>query len=161
MMRAVFRYGLILLMASGSLVAPAFAAPKVTETIQTYAVDGVTSLQLRRQMRERGPKRFWALTRWDVRWSVACDVRVHIVYTVPQHERPSRMPPDVRARFDLMLANLMAHERQHGAHGIAAAREIAQAKCRDAAAIIQKYAAADRKFDRQTGHGRKTGVRLD
>ncbi len=101
------------------------------------------------------------MTRWDVRWTSGCDVSVNVVYTIPRHVNPAAMSADLRARFDLMIASLMAHERQHGQHGIAAAKEIRRAGCSGAQKIIRKYVAADRELDRRTRHGRNTGVRLN
>ena len=52
-------------------------------------------------------------------------------------------------------------ERLHAAHGVAAAREIHDAGCRNARKIINKWARQDRVLDRTTRHGKTQGVRLD
>ncbi|WP_298295485.1 DUF922 domain-containing protein [uncultured Litoreibacter sp.] len=145
---------------SGLLAAPAFAAPKITEQTKTYPVSATTATGLKAEMERRGPKGFWAYTSWNIRWTAGCAVRVKVVYTLPKHKNPSAMSPAVRKAFDAMLAALVDHEKQHGANGINAAREIDRAGCNGGQRIIRKYNKADRDLDRRTNHGAKTGVIL-
>lgn len=156
-----FRLGLILLAVSWFFGTAALAAPKVTESVQTYSVDAKTAFWLKIQMRNRGPKKYWALTRWDIRWTSKCQVTVDVTYTMPEHENPKRMSPELRQRFDDMLARLWAHERQHGQNGINAAREIARTGCRSPEKIIRKYHHMDQDYDKRTNHGKLEGITLD
>ncbi len=148
-------------MVSSFLGTAALAAPQVSETLQTYAVDATTAKGLRQQMKERGPKGYWAYTRWDIRWTGGCRVTVKVAYTMPKHKNPSALSPDMRRRFDAMLANLMAHEKQHGQHGIDAAHEIYRANCNGGMDIIRKYNRMDEAYDRRTKHGQTEGVVLN
>jgi predicted secreted Zn-dependent protease len=66
------RLALIVVLASWFIGTTALAAPKVTETMKTYAVDATTAVGLKQQMRNRGPKGYWGYTAWFVRWSAAC-----------------------------------------------------------------------------------------
>ncbi len=160
-MAALIRISVIVCLALGLISTPALAAPKITETVQTYPVSATTLQGLRREMKTKGPKGFWGFTRWVVKWSGTCDVEVDVTYTLPRHEKPNTMPADVRQKFDRMLRNLDAHERLHGQHGINAGREIVQNGCRNAHEIIKKYSKADKTLDRQSRHGRRDGVELN
>ncbi len=77
---------------------------------------------------------------------------------MPKHTRRGAMPAKIRVEWDSMIAALKAHEQQHGAHGINAARELVQKGCRNGDAIVAKWAEQDRIYDRNTGHGRTEGV---
>lgn len=143
-----------------AVTGPVGAAPKISEVTQTYSVGATTATALKREMRRKGPKGFWGLTRWDIRWTPTCKVTARIVYTLPRHENPGAMSPTLRRAFERMVANLAAHERLHGEHGKRAAIEIDRAGCRGALAIIRKYNEADRILDRRTQHGATQGVQL-
>ncbi|MEM7470278.1 MAG: DUF922 domain-containing protein [Pseudomonadota bacterium] len=145
----------------GLLSAPAIAAPELTIREVFYKVDGLNAKDLGAQMKRRGPKNFWAYTRWDIKWSAQCEVEVVVTFTMPKHTNRGALSPTFRANWDRMIAALKLHEKQHGAHGIAAAREIEQAGCKKTRPIVRKYNRADRVFDKRTNHGAKTGVVLN
>jgi predicted secreted Zn-dependent protease len=88
-------------------------------------------------------------------------VDLEVTYTLPRHSNLRELPAGIRRDWSKMRAALKAHEEQHGAHGIAAAHEIADADCAEAKAIIRKYNLADLRLDRMTQHGLTQGVRLD
>lgn len=160
-MGAVFRFvfvWLALILGSGE---SATAAPRISEVMEYYTVNGTSARALRNEMSRKGPRRFWAYTRWEVRWSAACQVSVRVVYTMPRHENLDALSPQLRRSLIRMFERLEAHERLHGANGINAAREIKDANCRKARKIIRKYNRADRELDRRTDHGRKQGVVLE
>mgnify|MGYP001792138813 FL=1 len=136
----------------------AFANPTVQTRWINYAVTGTTVDTILNQMRDNGPNGFWAYTRWYVRWTASCQVSLEINYTIPKHTRRGAMPAQTRIAWDRMIAALRAHEEQHGVHGMNAARELVQKRCRNGNAIVQKWAEQDRIFDRVTGHGRTEGV---
>lgn len=138
----------------------ASAGPIPEVRVVTYGVDALTLTNLKKQMKDRGPNGFWAYTRWYVKWTRTCEVSLTIDYTYPQHIRSEALHPAVRKAWFDMMAALKAHEEQHGAHGIAAARDIVQADCKKARRIIQKWAAEDRRYDRRTRHGKTEGVIL-
>ncbi|MGR3548639.1 MAG: DUF922 domain-containing protein [Roseovarius sp.] len=142
-------------------ISAAQARPKVTETIKTYPVSSTSLAELAKEMDKKGPKGYWAYTEWYVRWTGDCKLSVTVDIILPKHKNPSKMPADVRKKFDAMLVALTEHERQHGRHGIAAAQEIEAAGCSGGDGIIKKYNAVDIKFDKVTDHGRKEGVTLN
>ena len=150
----------LILLALGA-AAPLAAAPTMQERLSYYPVSGRNLGELRRDMAQNGPNGFWGYTSWYVEWSASCDVSLRIDITMPQLKRPERLSPQDLAIWQRMEAALLAHERLHAAHGVAAAREIHDAKCRNAQAIIQKWAQQDRVLDQTTQHGRTQGVRLD
>lgn len=141
--------------------APAVAAPKMTEQLIHYPVSGSNLGELRREMGQNGPNGFWGYTRWWVQWSQRCEVTLSITITMPRLEQPERLSQRDLGIWQRMEAALLAHERQHAGHGIAAAREIHEAGCRNARGIINKWARQDRILDRTTRNGRTQGVRLD
>ena len=154
------RHALLIVLWLGLYPAPSVAAPTITETTRYYLVSATTATDLKREMRAKGPKGFWGLTRWDIRWTADCQVTARIVYTLPRHRRPDALSPPLRRAFDTMVRNLAAHERLHGQNGRTAALEIDRAGCRGASAIIRKYNEADRTLDRLTRHGATQGVNL-
>lgn len=142
-------------------MAPAFAAPKITQSTKFYTVSATSPAALRREMARKGPKGFWGYTRWNIRWSASCQVEVHVTYSLPQHINLQSLSPEVRTKFKRMLANLQAHEKLHGQNGINAAREIDRANCRGAQSIIRKYNRADVALDKRSKHGARDGVVLN
>ena len=154
--RLRFAVVVVLILAAGTL--PAFANPSVKTNWSTYSVTSTSVDQILREMQQNGPNGFWAFTRWYVRWSGSCRVSLEINYTMPKHTRRGAMPAKIRVEWDSMIAALKAHEQQHGAHGINAARELVQKGCRNGDAIVAKWAEQDRIYDRNTGHGRTEGV---
>lgn len=142
-------------------IGSALADPDVTEKTKTYSVSATTVDGLKREMKRRGPKGFWAYTTWRVNWTGSCAVRLKINYTMPKHSNPDAMSPELRRQWDAMVAALISHEREHGAHGLAAAREVEAAGCRNTKPIFRKYKKADRALDKRTLHGYKTGVVLE
>lgn len=160
-MRTVVRTCVIVCLALGLLQTPALARPKVTEQVQHYLIDATTISGLKREMRAKGPRRFWGSTEWLVEWSGICAVEVTVTYTLPKHRNPKSMPSPVRATFDRMLKHLTAHERQHGKNGIKAGAEIERTTCRSPKKIIKKYQQADLELDRRSRHGTDDGVTLD
>lgn len=140
---------------------PAVAAPQMTERLVHYPVSGRNLGELRRDMAQNGPEGFWGFTRWWIEWSGSCEVSLSITITMPRLESPERLSARDLAIWQRMEAALLAHERLHAAHGIAAAREIHDARCRNARSIIDKWAEQDRILDRTTRNGRTQGVLLD
>ncbi len=136
-----------------------FADPSITVKTKYYEIRGLTARQLKAQMRRRGPKGFWAYTRWYVRWTGNCRVSAEINYTFPRWTNRKQATGWLRQRWDRMTRNLWRHEKGHGRHGINAAHEIHKSRCRgDPMKIIRKWAKQDRIYDRRTGHGRTEGV---
>ena len=143
-----------------SLGNPAYSEPKVVTKYVYYTVDSASLPGLRAQMKDRGPRGFWAYARWWVNWNRDCDVTVNITYTLPQHADPSVLSVREREKWDAMMLVMLAHEKQHGSHGISAGQEIVQANCKRPRRIIRKWAEQDRIYDRETEHGRLEGVTL-
>lgn len=156
--RKRLRFVVVVLLLLGASTLAALANPTIKTNWNTYAVTATGVDQILRQMKQKGPNGFWAYTRWYVRWTGSCKVSLEISYTMPQHTNRNAMPANIRAEWDNMIAALKAHEEQHGAHGINAARELVQKGCRNGDAIVAKWSEQDRLYDRRTGHGRTEGV---
>jgi predicted secreted Zn-dependent protease len=142
-------------------VSPASAEPTIVINTDYYEVTGTSAKSLRKQMRSNGPKGFWAYTKWRVKWTSKCELRVTLNYTFPRLKDPNNVPLPLRKRYQAMLVNLKAHEEGHGQNGRDAAAEIQAANCSGAREIIKKYAAKDKSYDAETRHGYFEGVRLD
>lgn len=150
------RLALILL-----LVAPnAGAAPNIVETVTYYTVSGATLEALRQDMKDKGPDRFWGITRWRITWSNACDVDLAITITMPQLDFSAKLPDRERRVWRAMIEALYRHEQMHAEHGRQAAREILSTNCADPTEVIDKWAARDRFLDLDTKHGLTQGVTL-
>ena len=140
---------------------PANAATvKVSTKIKYYEINGNTSKQLRRQMRLKGPGRFAALTRPNLRWGQACKVTLKITYTYPRWKDQSKASAKLREDWKNMMRAMVKHEETHGRHFISAANEIAGARCKNAKGIFRKWERISRLFDRRTNHGIKQGIIL-
>ncbi|MEO1139867.1 MAG: DUF922 domain-containing protein [Pseudomonadota bacterium] len=134
------------------------AKPRVKVSEKQYSIDATTLEGIRKQMKQRGPKGHWAYTDWYVRWTGSCELSVEITYTMPRHKNESRLDPALRKKWKSMVAALKAHEKNHGKHGINAAREIEKNGCADGDAIIRKWANQDKVYDKKTRHGATEGV---
>jgi predicted secreted Zn-dependent protease len=142
-------------------VSPPAIEPTISIVKNYYEITGTSAASLRKQMKSEGPKGYWAYTRWRIKWSSDCKVRLTVNYTFPKLKNPDNVPLPLRKRFQAMLVKLKAHEEGHGQNGRDAAAEILAADCKDARAIIKKYAAKDKSYDKKTRHGYRQGVRLD
>ncbi len=132
-----------------------------TQTIwQYYDISGTTSKELKVEMKQKGPKGYWAYARWYISWTGDCKISLNINYTMPRWVNKKNAPKKLQNKWESMIANLAKHEKGRGNHGINAANAIAKSNCADAAEITQKWAAQDKIFDKETGHGRKQGVVL-
>ncbi|MEO0799589.1 MAG: DUF922 domain-containing protein [Pseudomonadota bacterium] len=135
--------------------------PSISITNRYYSVFGLSAGELEAAMRRNGPMGFWASTSWLVTWTPDCRVRVRIKYTYPSWRNRNRASPALRRRWKRMMAALVRHERQHGRHGIKAARQLLATRCRrNPRGIVQRWAEQDRIFDRRTNHGVRRGVTL-
>ena len=134
------------------------AKPIINEKTKYYNVSGSTVSKLRKSMKATGPNGFWAYAEWWVSWNAQCKLRVKITYTMPKIKDRAKTPLSVLKKWDAMLAQLLKHEKQHGQHGINAAQEIEAANCKNGNAIIKKWAAEDKAYDKRTKHGIKEGV---
>ncbi|MEM9716211.1 MAG: DUF922 domain-containing protein [Pseudomonadota bacterium] len=148
-------FGIVLMLAG-----PALADPKVSETIKHYTIKGDTAVGLKAQMAQKGPDGFWGYSNWWVSWDGLCNVKVDITITMPKLAKNSGAPDALKEEFDRMYGVLLAHERQHGQHGIEAAKEVMAANCENTDPIFAKWQKADRDYDRRTKHGKTEGVVL-
>lgn len=136
------------------------ADPHIAVIKKYYEISGDTGRALKLMMKENGPKGFWAYTRWYVRWSSNCNVSVRITYTYPRLKDRETVPVALLRQWDRMMVKLVQHEENHGQHGINAAKEIRRKNCKNANAIIRKWDAIGKKYDRQTEHGKNEGIYL-
>jgi len=125
-----------------------------------YDVKGNTGHELKQQMNRNGPKGFWAYTTWYVRWTSNCVVNLKITYTYPRLANRETAPKQVVKNWDKMMKHLVAHEENHGNHGVQAAKEISENKCRKGKAITRRWAQEDKNYDKRTHHGAKEGISL-
>jgi hypothetical protein len=126
-----------------------------------YRISGASIDELIQQMQQKGPNGYWAYTKWRIRWTGGCYVKLTVTYTYPEWDNRASASPQLQARWDRMIANLRHHELGHGLNGRKAAAEIADSSCRDnPRGIISKWAAQDRSYDARTGHGRSQGATL-
>ena len=140
-------------------MAPAFAAPLVTETITYYQVDGSTIMDIRNAMTAKGPQSYWGYTQWYVAWSADCEVTVKITYTYPDWSGYDDADEDLREYWDKFISNLEIHEHGHGEHGRRAGAGIEAADCaEDPYGIIEKWGKQDVIYDDETNHGETQGA---
>ena len=136
------------------------AKPSVKTKTVYYDVYASTSRQLKSQMRLHGPKGFWGLTSWYIRWTADCKVSLRVTYTMPKWVNKELAPKGLQRHWDAMMERLWLHERGHGRYANLAAREIVKVGCRDARRILRKLRRQNKAYDRRTKHGRTQGVRL-
>ncbi len=139
---------------------PVQAEPNITVVRNTYTISGRTGRELKRQMKELGPKGFWAYTQWYLKWSSSCEVNLTITYTMPELKDRAKVPLILRKKWDAMLEKLEMHEEGHGQHGINAANEVFAADCHGAKSITAKWARQDKIYDKETRHGQTEGIYL-
>lgn len=134
--------------------------PAVSVIKNYYNIQGVTSGELKAQMKQKGPKGFWAYAKWWVNWSGSCRISVKVTYTFPRWVNKKNAPKSLRDSWDRMIRQLWKHEKGHGRHGINAAKEIEKSRCTNPRQVIDKWVAQDKSFDLRTRHGRSQGVHL-
>ena len=157
----VIRAGALSCMVLGMVVSTVEAAQPVIRVHEKfYDLTSTNGRALKREMARKGPKGYWAYTRWNIRWSSSCKVELTINYAYPRLKDPSRLSLPVRQNWQNMMAKLTSHEQNHGAHGLSAAQEIVDDNCRNAHAIIKKWASEDKVYDNKTRHGLNEGVKL-
>jgi len=150
------------MLAAVFLLPRAFAEDFTTVVVRNYyEISGQTGRELKQQMAELGPKRFWAYTRWHISWTGDCTVSLDVTYTLPRLTNRNKVPLQLRDRWDEMLAKLIVHEEAHGQQGRNAASEIVAADCEGANQIIQKWYARSKAYDLETGHGVMEGITLE
>jgi len=104
---------------------------------------------------------------------VDTQIKVHVIHTLPalSEHVTDKQTIDVFNKFNTALTQ---HEKNHGNHGLSAAREMDKAfnelqpqqSCRSLAriingignAIVQKYAQKDDEYDRTTNNGETEGA---
>lgn len=79
---------------------------------------------------------------------------------MPKLAKRNTIAPDLLAKWDQMIVLLKRHEENHGAHGIAAAKELVAKGCNGGNAIVDKWVKEDKAYDRRTAHGRKEGIKF-
>ncbi len=171
---------------------PASGLAEVIENVHTehYTIAPRTPYDIKRELNWRSPIRenghvFHGRTHWIISWQYTSQQKpegcrildvtteVEVKYILPALD--TRVSdPNTTERFNRFSEALVAHERNHGANGLKAAREIdasilalpPQTDCRQlentanatGQAIISKYAAIDNEYDRRTMNGRTEGA---
>ena len=170
-----------------------FTEPVLNINTHYYAIDGDNHNQLRAQLRLLGPRSgnsqaLYAYTRWQVDWQYSLQIQRNqcrlkmlkvittIDMTLPQWQIPGNISVKLAQRWQQFYEALLAHEKRHQAHGIAAGHAIEQQlltlnphpDCTQFAehiqttgsAIIQHYQHLDNELDHITRHGATQGVRF-
>lgn len=165
----------ILVVAVPMLSGPARAWEPVQQVV-TYAVSGKTGAELYRLIGENGPvigggRRTIAHTTFKLTWRrdyqkrgkgcvlASAKPKLIIITTLP---KAGKLPPAVKAGWDVFAAGIAAHERVHGEHIIEMVREIeavsqglsvaVDPKCEQVRVILQAH--LKRLSDRQRQRGR-------
>lgn len=119
----------------------AHARPSVSVKHSDYPVSGLTSHDLKEQMKKAGPGVESkvggdARTKWEVTWrygfaqvSGGCRINhvatsVHVTYIMPRWTNSGNGSPELRERWEKFLKALRKHEDGHKDHGVQAAQEI-------------------------------------
>lgn len=119
----------------------AHAKPSVSVKRSYYSISGLTSHDLREQMKKFGPgvqNKIWgdASTKWKVTWSFGvtqvlggCRINhvttfVQVTFITPRWKNSGEGSPELRERWQKFLKALQKHEDGHKDHGIYAAQEI-------------------------------------
>ena len=187
-------FSAVCLVAQATAPCPAAAEPTIAEEPSYYDIVGASAAELVAQMNSLGPidsndnKKVWAKARWRVNWRYAyhmegstclldkVTVSLRIEYTYPRWKNEADADEATRSAWTRFVSVLQKHERQHGQHGIDAAREVepaigaiegrptCEALAEEANAVGQritkKHAARDVEYDQRTHHGRDEGVHL-
>ncbi|MEM7068360.1 MAG: DUF922 domain-containing protein [Pseudomonadota bacterium] len=104
---------------------------KITEKYNYYDVKGTTSEKLKRQMRRGCKKRgCWGYAQYHVRDAGNCHLVMTITYTLPEWVNYHEGTPDLKRKWDRMIAVLTRHEKTHGKHYKAGIKEAAEADCK-------------------------------
>ncbi|SLN49208.1 hypothetical protein ROA7450_02425 [Roseovarius albus] len=74
--------------------------------------------------------------------------------------RTSQLPVHDRIKVEKMLTALWMHEERHVDHGISAAEEVKRYNCENAQEIIDYWVRRSKRYDLETRHGQKEGVKL-
>lgn len=166
----------------------AFAELNTVVEHQTYEISGDTAKELKQEMRQKGPRGYFAYTSWDIRfhykyqrqnsYCALSKIRVDlkIVYTLPEFDDYDDADNELKQNWANYMSNLQIHEDGHAQNGLGAAREIDamlshlpamnnceelnQAANQKANEIIRKYNILDTQYDAETKHGLKQGAVL-
>lgn len=184
-MRSALLLAAALTLGTGS----ASAEVKVAESFRFYTIDGLTKEAIAKSVSRNVPlslgKRAWAFAVWNITWTYtpvslpdrcwATDVEIEVTarITFPRHAQVDRMDPEIRAKWDSMMAALYRHEKQHVQHGIDAANKLdaqipslREADCESlrrkvnavAMGLIREGSDRDKRYDAETDHGRLEGT---
>lgn len=124
--------------------------------IDYYPISGSKIPELRRQL----PSGKWGSTRWNLKHSSDCQITVRITVTLPKLIDASQLQPNDHKKYQVMYKALEKHEMDHVAIIRKAVRELDQNNCQNANAIKASMRKSHKKYDTQTIHGWRQGVRL-
>ncbi len=172
-----------------------FGFSAAAETIESvdykyYEISPRTPYEIKPELMRRSPIRagsgsYNGHTDWYIDWKyqtapgsngcrlVSVQTRVHVMHTLPSLSEYVTDEKTIEV-FNKFNAALSQHEKNHGDHGLSAAREMdkifsevqPQRSCRDLArmldgigqSIVQKYTQLDREYDRTTNNGETEGA---
>jgi predicted secreted Zn-dependent protease len=149
-----------------------------------YLVEGTTEAAIRSSMLQRGPKdehgnaRF-AYASWKVKWEwpkgpdvlrtkLSCSASI----TLPRHAAPDTLPPEVRSQWEALVGRITNHELNHvkhmeerapdilsRLHRVAATKNLTSEEANEIAQqVLLEIQEADRRYDRETEHGKSEGA---
>ena len=191
-MRSNILTACIVIFSQLTLVAPAAAEVSSTAEDHFYIISPRSPYDIKNELRRMTPLRerggsFNGRTDWKIDWRYqttgdagGCNihdvkVKINIVTTLPALSQYVTDPQTIR-EFERFRDALVAHERNHGKNGMAAANEIEQAlksiptqrDCNAVSrmaeqrsqAIINKYVQKDHQYDYTTRNGMTEGAWL-
>lgn len=165
---------------------PSEATP-VVMSIEYYPVEGTTSAEILNSLNARGPLdqrgvRRYARSEWSIRWEwpltpvgpqlQAATSSTEIRLILPYLKNQASVPQALRDEWAEYLNRLIIHELRHAQYPMVSGPQVASA-IRSAAGstgltpaqahqaaekILSRIRARDRRYDRETEHGKLEGV---
>lgn len=132
----------------------------VDREVDYFMVSGGSIDEIAAELGSKGPRRFWALTEWNVSWNQSCEVTYRVRITLPRLVFANKLPAPERAVVENVFRIMGNHEENHARMGLFAAEEVKRNDCREAQAIVDYWMAKNTEYDRQTVNGLHEGVDL-
>ena len=163
----------------------------ITFKLRTYSIAGTTAKKLQKEIKAKGPvglkgKRWDAFFKWKIKWKwhtyagralfVATQSFLDAELIIPEAQNQESFSPAMKKSWDNYYCTLLRHEENHfknakeGYPTVSAAVRKAydlnpKLKSKEANQVarraLNKIRKADLKYDRDTEHGKREGLRLE